>query len=126
MCLLNGSVQGNLPSTVDFGNIEDVNYEYTVVTDDEDNLLYSAYGSNEGNPLNMVMKELKALGIVKPELSVIFLLAAVLLTERKLKWKLKWAIKFFARNTRVANLRLTAKKLPFCAKAIFWLSLNNI
>ena len=36
MCLLNGTIQGSLPSSIDFGNIEDVNYEYTVVTDDED------------------------------------------------------------------------------------------
>ncbi len=38
-----------------------------VVTDDEDNLLYSAYGSNEGNPLNMVMKELKDLYKILPK-----------------------------------------------------------
>ena len=37
-----------------------------VVTDNEDNLLYSSYGSNEGNPLQSVIKMLKTLYEKKP------------------------------------------------------------
>ena len=38
-----------------------------VVTDSEDRLLYSSYGSNEGNPLKSVMKALKELYKVIPK-----------------------------------------------------------
>ena len=38
-----------------------------VVTDNEDNLLYSSYGSNEGNPLQSVIKMLKELYSIIPK-----------------------------------------------------------
>ena len=42
-----------------------------VLTDNEDNLLYSLYANNEGNPLKSVMKMLKELYPVTP-LNLIF------------------------------------------------------
>ena len=42
-----------------------------VLIDDENNLLYSLYGSNEGNPLNSVIKMLKQLYSILPEKAVI-------------------------------------------------------